>query len=163
MEAPNVFFPECLYGLNTSYSYNIKAHGPCGTLRLRKADYLSMVKSDEVFLFNILNFLSRNSQNMVNNFISLGRGTIAERLSFLILSLTHSGSKDIVMAFRRKDICTMLGVKRTSFFGALDAMKAEGYITYNQSEIHILDRNRLNSILKPKDAIEIGVLKAKNL
>ena len=163
IEGPNVICPENLYGQNPSQLVNVKAHGVCGTMRLQKADYFNMVKKDEVFLFNILNYLSRNNQATYSNFLALNRGTVPEKLSFLITSLTHAGSKDITLAFRRKDMCTMLGVKRTTFYAALEAMKAEGYIDFTQNEILVIDRSRLFEILKPKDAFEIGALKAKNL
>ena len=60
LEAPNVLAPDYLFGLDTSYPFTVTALGECGIMQLRKADYIRVIQSDKVFLFNILNYLSRN-------------------------------------------------------------------------------------------------------
>ncbi|MBR2083848.1 MAG: hypothetical protein IJ879_04400, partial [Muribaculaceae bacterium] len=62
LSTPHVLAAEYLFGRETAYPYTAIAQGGCGILQLRKSDYIKMVGSDKVFLFNILNYLSSGSQ-----------------------------------------------------------------------------------------------------
>lgn len=141
--APNVIGPEYLFGKSTIYPFNVYAKGVCGILRIAKIDYVKMLQNDNVFLFNMLNMLSRNNQMSTNSIIKLTKGTIHERIAQMIATLTHPDGTDIKITFRQKDFSTMLGYQRTSLINALNNMKEEGLIDYSLNEITILDREKL--------------------
>ena len=105
-----------------------------------------MIQSDRVFLFNILNMLSRNTQRNTASILALTKGTIVERIAHFVNSLTHPEGTDIKIAFRQKDFSTMLGAQRTSFINALERLKDVGAIDYSLTEIVIKDRNKLSSV-----------------
>lgn len=146
ISAPNVIGPEYLFGKTTVYPYNVTAHGVCGTLQIAKPDYINMLQNDKVFLFNILNVLSRNNQLSTASIISHTKGSINERIAQMILLLTHPDGKDIKIKFRQKDFSAMLGYQRTSFINALEHMKEDGIIDYSLNEIVVKDRERLIQI-----------------
>ncbi len=147
-DAPNVIGPDFLFGLHTQYPYDVFAVGTTGIMQLRKSDYMRILQSDEVFLFNILNYLSHISQNHTFALLSQARGMIAERLSKLILSLTSPSSHDISLHYRQKDLCLLLGARRNSLVNALDELKDKGVINYTLSDIDVLDRKALIKIIK---------------
>lgn len=151
MASPGVLGPEYLFGLDTFYPYKVTARGDCGILQLTKADYVNILQSDKIFLFNALNILSRKSQKNATNILSLSSGTVAERLSYLVISLTHHNAKDIKVTFKQKDLCTILGTQRSSFISAITKMQEDGLIDFNMSEMTIHSRQTLLDILHTED------------
>lgn len=147
ISAPNVIGPDYLFGKETYYPFSVYAEGNCGLLQIDKADYINILLSDKVFLFNILNSLSRNYQKVTNGILSLSSGSIAERLAFLVVSLTQKGAEDIRLKFKQKDFCSMLSTQRTSFVNALNALKEEGAIDFTSTEIIIKNREKMLEIL----------------
>ncbi len=148
VSAPNVIGHDYLFGKITHYPFSVHARGICGTLQITKSDYINMLQNDKVFLFNILNTLSRSTQMHKASILSLTKGTIGERIAQMVTSITHPDSTDIKISFRQKDFSTMLGAQRTSFVNALQHMKDAGIIDFNLSEISIKDRDKLVSMSK---------------
>lgn len=151
LKAPNVIGADYLFGRDTTYPFTVTAMDDCGILQIEKADYIKIIQSDKVFLFNILNNLSRNSQKAVCGIMSLSSGSIAERLAFMVETLTQKGGYGITIDYKQKDICQIFGVQRTSFVNALVALKADGIIDYTPSQIKILDRSTILEILHSKE------------
>ena len=145
--APNVIGAEYLFGKTTAYPFAVYASPEAGILQIEKADYLKILKSDIVFLFNMLNYLSRNSQTPTEAVLSLTSGSIAERFAFWVSSLTYKGSTDIVIESKQKDMYTMLGVQRSSFINTLDDLKEKGILDYTTNSIKINDRDALLAFL----------------
>ena len=151
LSGPNVIGADYLFGRNTFYPFNATSIGECGILQILKADFINILMSDKVFLFNMLNIISRNSQKSTFGIMALSSGSIAERLSFIVTSLTQRGSKDIILTCKQKDLCSILGVQRSSLINSLAKMKEDGVIDYNLSEIKVLDRNVLLEILHSEE------------
>lgn len=147
LSSPAVLGPEYLFGLDTKVPFTATAKGVCGILQISKADYVNILQSDKVSLFNAMNILSRQSQINTSNLLALSSGSIAERLSYLVLSLTHQNAKDITVTFKQKDLCAILGSQRTSLISALSKLADDGVIEFGTSEIRINDRRELLSIL----------------
>lgn len=129
ISGPNVIGAEYLFGKTTAYPYNVYAEPEAGILQIEKSDYLKIIKSDSVFLFNMLNYLSRNSQTPMEAVLSLTSGSIAERLAFWITSLTYRNATDIVIHSKHKDMYTMLGIQRSSFINTLSELKEKATST----------------------------------
>lgn len=151
LTAPAVIGPEYLFGLNTCYPFSVTAKGTCGVLQITKADYINILHSDKVFLFNVLNILSRNAQHGTANLLAVSSGSIAERLAFVVLSLTHHGATDIHIFYKQKDLCTLISAQRSTLVAAIAKMQDEGLLTLSPGEIIIPDRRKLLSILHTSD------------
>lgn len=147
LAAPNVLGSEYLFGRKTVYPFDVHCHGECGILQISKPDFVNILHSDNIFLFNILNMLSRNSQKNADELLSLSVGSISERFAFFVVSLTQHNAKDIRIIYKQKDLCTLLGIQRSSFINAMDKLKEQGVIDYTLSEIKVLDRFALLDIV----------------
>ena len=123
------------------------AIGPTGILQIAKSDYLTMLTSDEIFMFNYLNLLSSSSQRSVEGILALTNGSLEERIAYWIAALTQRDGVDIVMQCRQRDLYSLFGVQRSSLIAALDHLKEEGYIDYTPSEISVKSRSKLLGIL----------------
>lgn len=144
--APEVLGPDSLFGVDNTYPFTVVAGPQCGILQLRKSDYIKVLQTDKVFLFNILNYLSSNCQRHATALQMMRHGSIAERLAREITDLTTKRSTDVKLHFRQKDMCTLLGTQRKSFITALDQLAADGLIEYTHNEISIKSVRALQEV-----------------
>ena len=112
-----------------------------------KSDYIKILNTDEIFLFNFLNILSKNAQKAVDGILAITTGSLEERIAFWIISLTQRGGTDITLTCRQRDLYSLFGVQRTSFLATLESMRNRGIIEYNNNEIRINSRDSLLDIL----------------
>lgn len=147
VKAPNVIAPDFIFGRTTLYPCTATALTQTGILQITKADYLKILNSDPIFLYNFLNSLSMNAQKAVEGVLSVATGSLEERIAFWIIALTQRGGEDIVMSCRQRDLYSVFGVQRSSFIATLDEMKEKGLIDYSSNEIRFLNRRALIDVL----------------
>ncbi len=148
LQAPNVIAPEFFFGRTTTYPCAVKALGTAGIVDIEKSEYIKIIKSDPVFLFNFLNLLSADAQQAVQGVMCLTSGDLRKRIAYWILALTQRGGEDIEMECRQRDLYTVFGVQRQSLISALSEMHTAGAITYTSNLIKVAVRDSLESILK---------------
>lgn len=147
LTAPDVIAPEYLFGLDTRYPNTVVAIKDAGILQIAKADYLKILDSDNIFLFNFLNLLSMNAQRSVHGILSLSSGSLEERLAYWVVALTQRDGTDIVMSCRQRELYGMFNTPRQSFISALEKMKARGLLEYTNTEIQFKSRSELVRLL----------------
>lgn len=156
ISAPAALAPNFLFGRVTTYPYTVTAHnGGASILQISKSDYVKILQSDSVFLFNFLNTLSVSAQKGIDGILSLISGSVEQRIVFWIVALTQPGGDDIVLDCPRRDLCSIFGVQRSTFDAALENMKQKGLISYTPKEICVVDRRRLVLMLE-RDAEDGG-------
>ncbi len=116
-------------------------------LQIQKTDYIEMLQSEKILLFNILNYLSRNSQNRIWSFTTNAGGNFNTRFALLVYELTTRNSKNIKITYKQKDLCLLLGVRRTTLVMALEELQLHKIITFTQNEIQILNRRALVELI----------------
>ena len=147
LDAPEVIAPDYLFGRTTEYPCNVIANEDCGVLQIQKTDYIEMLQSEKILLFNILNYLSRNSQNRIWLFTTNAGGNFNTRFALLVYELTTRNSKNIKITYKQKDLCLLLGVRRTTLVMALEELQLHKIITFTQNEIQILNRRALVELI----------------
>lgn len=147
LEAPDVISPEFLFGMSNTYPCTVTAIKSVGILQIDKSDYLKILNSDRVFLYNFLNTLSMKAQKGIEGILALTTGALDQRLAYWIIALTQRSGKDITMTCKTRDLYSLFGVQRSSFMATLDEMKAKGYLDYEPGIIHIKSRQGLLDIL----------------
>ena len=148
LTTPHVLAPEYLFGVENTYPYTAVAEGACGILQLRKSDYVKMVSGDKVFLFNILNYLSSAGQRSISSAMAIADGSVTERLATLIDTLVVNGATDIMLSYKQKDLCSLLGTQRTTLVATLDKLSDDGIVEYDSGNLRILDLPRLVEIIR---------------
>ena len=136
---PNVLAADYLFGRETVYPFTVVADGPCGILQLLKSDYVKMINTDKVFLFNILNLLSSGSQRGISMALSVKDGSVAERLAMFVQSLVVTGATDVVLRYKQRDLCALLSTQRTTLIAMLDKLTDEGIVEYDSNVLRVLD------------------------
>jgi len=150
LSTPHVLAADYLFGRDTVYPFSAVSEGFCGILQLRKSDYIKMVISDKVFLFNILNYLSSGSQRNTTSTLDVTDGSVIERLAILIETLAQAGAADIMLQYKQKDLCTLLGTQRTTLISALEKLSDDDIVQFDSNVMRVLDRNRLSDKVKSK-------------
>ena len=152
LSAPEVIAPDYLFGLDTCYPLNVKALEECGILQLAKHDYIAMLNTDNVFLFNILNYLSRNSQSRKTQLLNLGDANVQERMMMLVSAFTSQRAQNITMHFRQRDLCKLLGARRPALVRAINNLKEHNFAEVpDSSTIIINNRQSFLEQLKNKE------------
>jgi len=151
LHAPGVIAPDYLFGRTTCYPFTVTAYEQCGIMRLLKSDYVKILQSDKVFLFNILNYLSHNSQKFTIAAQSMMHASLTERLALMIGTLTQPQATNINLSFKQKDLCALLGAQRTTLIHTLDQLQAEGLITYTATSLTVLKPHDWSRMYKPTD------------
>ena len=148
LSAPNVIAPEFLFGLDTNYPCTVEAITDVSILQISKNDYITILNRDHIFLYNFMNILSMNAQKSVDGILALSSGNLEERIAFWIIALTQSSGSDIKISCRQRDLYSLFGVQRTSFFATLESMKQRGIIDYTQNEISVISRPDLVKLIR---------------
>ena len=148
LSAPNVIAPDFFFGRTTVYPCSAKAVGTAGIVDIEKTEYLKIIESDPVFLFNFLNLLSVDAQQGLQSVMCLTSGDLRKRIAYWILALTQRGGSDIEMECRQRDLYTVFGVPRQSLVAALTDMRLDGAITFEPGIIRVAMREELEKILK---------------
>ncbi|MDE6310767.1 MAG: Crp/Fnr family transcriptional regulator [Muribaculaceae bacterium] len=147
LKAPAVLAPDFLFGRVTEYPATVVAEEATGILQISKPDYLKILNSDSVFLFNYLNLLSVNAQKAQVGILSLTKGEVDERIAFWITALTQKGGTDIKLTCRSRDLCSLFNTPRSIFIAALDNMKQRGLLDYTNVELSIHSREDMLALL----------------
>ncbi len=147
LAAPAVISPDFLFGRDTLYPGDVTALDEVSVMRIEKKDFITLLREDEVIMFNYLNMLSTNAQKAIDGVLALTSGSLEERIAFWIIALTQMGSTDIVLQARQRDLYSLFGVQRTSFVAALDSLRTQGIIEYTPTEIHVISRRELRTLL----------------
>lgn len=151
LEAPDVISPDFFFGKTTHYPATATALTEVGIVQIDKSDYMNIITSDPIFLFNYLNLLSMNAQLSIKGVLALTSGSLEKRICYWILALTQNNGKNITLECRHKDMYTVFGVQRQSLISALDNLKTLGMIDYTSTEIRVTDRRLLMKTLAGKD------------
>ncbi|MCM1028591.1 MAG: cyclic nucleotide-binding domain-containing protein [Alloprevotella sp.] len=147
LKAPDVIIPDFLFGRSTVSPSMVSALGSAGVVKIAKADYLNMLRSDEILLLNYLNLLSAAAQTRIDGVLSLTDGRLEERIAFWIVALTQRSSVDITLSCRQRDLYKFFGVQRSSFVATLESMAEKGILGFTDTEIFPLSREILVSLL----------------
>lgn len=147
VDAPDVIAPDFLFGRHTLIPGTVVAEDTVSILRINKNDYITILNSDPVFLFNYLNLLSMNAQKAFEGILAVSTGEVAERIAYWISVLTQPRSHDIEMECTHRDLTALFGVPRTTLKAVLEKLKNDGLINYTPHLINVLDRRALLALL----------------
>ena len=148
ISSPNVIAPDFFFGRTTTYPCSVKALGTAGMVDIEKSEYLKIIESDPVFLFNFLNLLSVDAQQGLQGVMCLTSGDLRKRIAYRILALTQRGGTDIEMECKQRDLYTVFGVPRQSLIAALTDMRLNGAITFSPGLIKVESREELVKMLE---------------
>lgn len=147
LSGQDVVSPDFLFGRITTYPGRVDAVSTVSMLLVSKSDYIKILNSDNVFLFNYLNLLSMNAQKAVEGILAVSTGDVSERIAFWISALTQPRSFDIRLECKQRDLVGLFGVPRTTLRNALENLKSKGILDFSLYGIDVHDRRGLLALL----------------
>ncbi len=148
--APDVIAPDFLFGRITTYPFSLTAKTECGIMQLSKAYVVSIMQSDKICLLNMLNYLSRNAQKGDVSYKRMVSSDTSQRLAVMVFMLTGHRSQDIRIRYKQKDLCKLLGLRRSAMLELISELETRGVVLDNGTELQIPDRQQLVAeLVKP--------------
>ena len=137
----NALFPEFMFGRSTSYPAKVVAAGEVGILEISKADYTAILASDNIFLFNYLNFLSQKAQSTAEFIERVMSQSLIDKLEFLVESFTQKQSKDIIISTKgNHTLPEVFFIDKESFKETLSELSKKSVVEFDLKHIHIARR-----------------------
>lgn len=146
--APDVVSPDFLFGSSTVYPGTVVAEENVSIVRVSKSDYVKILSSDDIFIFNLLNYLSMNAQKSVEGVLAMTTGSIEERLAMWVVAMTQPTARDIAIVCKQRDLYSMLGVQRSSYMAAIERLEEKGVIVYRPGMIQVPDRKAVLNVMR---------------
>ena len=143
LAAPDVISSEFLFGKLTTYPGTIKALDTVSILRISKSDYIKILNSDPIFLFNYLNLIAMGAQKSVEGVMRVSSGDIRQRIAFWVSALTQPRSFDIQLECKQRDLVSLFGIARSYLKDALEYLRQKDLIDYTPKIISVKDRRKL--------------------
>ena len=104
-----------LYGLSNHYISDIQAVGKSSILKIGKSQYMNILRSDEIYLMNYLNYLSAAAQRrikMASRDEGYSIGSYLKNIASLLLSPM---AKDVRVKGSDEDLAALCGASETEF------------------------------------------------
>ncbi len=149
--APSLISGNYIFGIETRSICKTVAHTEVGVMQIKKDDFLELLRKEQIFMINYLNFLSARSQTYFNTMRSISTGELNERLAQWVLLLTHKKAEEIVLNIRLDDMARLLGDSRDNLLNVLQDLKKKKLLIYSENEIKIIDRHALSEIVHDDD------------
>lgn len=147
LHAPEAIAPEFLFGRTTAYPCNVVTTKTVNILQISKADYIQILNTDQVFMFNYLNYLSSRAQTGIESAMTASSADVDTRLAAWVLCLTQPNATDITITSTGRELHSIFGTQRAAFLRAMNTLQNQGYITFTEQKIKIADRKAMTKLL----------------
>ena len=126
-----------LFGLNTRYEVTLRALHHSGVMEFSKKKYLRLLNEDHIYLFNLVNLLSFQSQKLNDLINDFKRIDFSRTLAEWLVCATNQNSTDIIISGinRLKALSGDISIDST-----LTSLTEMGFITVKKDCIMINDR-----------------------
>lgn len=139
---------ERLFGLNHRLHYRAVAKSRCGTMDVDKHQYLSLVGENQVYLLNLLNYLSRPMQQLQDNLCDMASLSLVGVIASILESCTMRESENICIQSTRCPLADVLTSWHPDAMQDLKTLENSGYIKVSDcNKVEILDRNRFVGLI----------------
>lgn len=147
LTAPNVVLPDFLFGRETQYPCTATALTAVNIVKVAKAEYLRILKMDDIFMFNFLNHLSAGSQHTFTGLLSALGNCPEERFGCIIRSLTLNGATDIVLSCTSGSIYETLSIRPEDLEKTFRDLSDKGIMSFTETRAAISNRQRILNAL----------------
>lgn len=135
---------ERLFGLNNHIHYKAVAKSRCGTMEVDKQQYLQLVADNQVFLINLLNYLSRPMQLLQDKLCDMPSLSLAGAIASILVITTTRDSENIRIISEGTSLAAILTDGHQDMAEKFKLLQNCGYIKVEADDrIVISDRKRL--------------------
>jgi CRP-like cAMP-binding protein len=137
-----------LFGNQNRFPVTVSATTDVEMVSITKAEFVKLLQLNTLILNNYLNTISTRAQFLSQKLKFLSFKTIKQKIAHYLLEKAGDRLQTVEIQQSQGQLAEMFGVTRPSLARTLGEMCQEGLIETDRRYIKILDKNRMNQLLK---------------
>jgi CRP-like cAMP-binding protein len=146
--APRPLAAAFIFGKDNRFPVDIIANEPSSIMIIPRDVLIFLLQQSQIVLKNYLNAISSRTQFLSNKIRFLSFKTIREKIANYILSNGRPDNNRFQLNQSQTELAGFFGVARPSLARTLAEMEDEGILKVDRREIIIMNREKLNNLLK---------------
>ncbi|MCY1721821.1 Crp/Fnr family transcriptional regulator [Prolixibacteraceae bacterium Z1-6] len=148
IEAPKPLASAFLFGKENKFPVTVTANNNASLLAIPVAEFLKLLQLNTRLLRNYLNNISTRAQFLSQKLHFLSFKTIKEKVAHFLLKQAGEKFHSFELKNTQQQLADLFGVTRPSLARVLGDMQNEGLIKIEKKTVTLLDKKRLNDLLR---------------
>ncbi len=148
LTAPQPLASAFLFGNQNRFPVTVSANTEVEIVSIPKPEFVKLLQANSLILNNYLNTISTRAQFLSQKLKFLSFKTIRQKIAHFLLEKAGDRLQTVEIPQSQSQLAEMFGVTRPSLARTLGEMSQEGLIETDRRFIKILDKNRMNHLLK---------------
>ena len=148
IEAPRPLATAFLFGKENQFPVTVSANTEVEIVSVPKSEFVKLLQLNSLILNNYLNTISSRAQFLSQKLKFLSFKTIRQKIAHYLLEMAGDRLQTVEIPQSQGQLAEMFGVTRPSLARALGEMSQDGLIETDRRFIKILDKSRMNELLK---------------
>ncbi len=148
MSAPWPLATAFLFGKENRFPVTVSATSDVEMVSIPKSEFVKLLQLNSLILNNYLNTISTRAQFLSQKLKFLSFKTIRQKIAHYLLEKAGDRLQTVEVPQSQEQLAEMFGVTRPSLARTLGEMVQEGLIETQRRYIKILDKDRMNQLLK---------------
>lgn len=128
---------DALFGWEITATATIDALTDLSALVFDKEQYVRLLKSDDIYLLNYLNYLALNMHNARRSVRAFPADNVAGLLGRWLLTATHQNGSNVMVHATIADLSELTGIPEERVGKELKQLQADGLLLFNAEQGHI--------------------------
>lgn len=146
--APQPLATAFLFGQQNRFPVTVSANTEVEMVSIPKTEFVKLLQLNSLILNNYLNTISTRAQFLSQKLKFLSFKTIKQKIAHYLLEKAGDRLQTVEIQQSQGQLAEMFGVTRPSLARTLGEMSQEGLIETDRRYIKILDKVRMNQLLK---------------
>lgn len=148
LEAPQPLATAFLFGQQNRFPVTVSANTEVEMVSIPKPEFVKLLQMNSLILNNYLNTISTRAQFLSQKLKFLSFKTIKQKIAHFLLEKAGDRLQTVEIQQSQEQLAEMFGIARPSLARTLGEMVQEGLIETQRRSIKILDKERMNQLLK---------------
>jgi CRP-like cAMP-binding protein len=148
IEAPKPLATAFLFGKENKFPVTVTANNHGKMLVIPVPEFLKLLQLNAKLLRNYLNNISTRAQFLSQKLHFLSFKTIKEKVAHFLLKQAGADFHSIELKNTQQQLADLFGVTRPSLARVFSEMQNEGLIKIERKTVTLLDKKRLNNLLR---------------
>ncbi len=148
LSAPQPLASAFLFGDQNRFPVTVSANNDVEIVSIPKAEFVKLLQLNSLVLNNYLNTISTRAQFLSQKLRFLSFKTIRQKIAHFLLEKAGDRLQTVELTQSQSQLAEMFGVTRPSLARTLGEMTQEGLIETDRRYIKILDKSKMNQLLK---------------
>ena len=148
IEAPKPLAAAFLFGKENKFPVTVTANNKVSILAIPTSEFLKLLQFNTQILKNYLHSISSRAQFLSQKLHFLSFKTIKEKVAHFLLQSAGGEHHSIVLKNTQQQLADLFGVTRPSLARVFGEMQKEGLIRIQKKTIVLLDKEKLNYLLR---------------